>query len=182
MPKAGLKSSLSLGQFPERAPPGTAPKFRAAVGRNAAFMRQGSGLTPDCRINATFRGQCPEAPEASDPLYYMQGNAGRGLRRPSGTARMRCKTRRLPKGYPRATQGLLTGAVPEQPRSNAGASGSIHASSPGMTRAWGPCSIVRSTRDRKTRRAESGPQNLCSSVSICGSLLPGYGSSRLFFR
>ena len=42
---------------------GTAPKFRAAVGRNAAFMRQGSGLTPDCRINAAFRGQCPDAPQ-----------------------------------------------------------------------------------------------------------------------
>jgi hypothetical protein len=41
--------------------PGTAPRFRAAVGRNAAFMGQRSGLTPDCRINAAFRGQCPEA-------------------------------------------------------------------------------------------------------------------------
>jgi hypothetical protein len=34
--------------------PGTAPKFRAVVGRNAAFMRQ-SGARPDpCRINAAF--------------------------------------------------------------------------------------------------------------------------------
>ena len=38
-----------------RAHSGTATKFRAAVGRNAAFMRQGPGLTPDCRINAAFR-------------------------------------------------------------------------------------------------------------------------------
>ena len=53
-----------------RAHPGTAPKFRAAVGRNAAFMRQGSGLTPDCRINAAFRGQCPDAPRRGQQLIW----------------------------------------------------------------------------------------------------------------
>ena len=41
--------------------PVTAPKFGAAAGRNASFMRQGRPSTPDCRMNAAFRGQCPGA-------------------------------------------------------------------------------------------------------------------------
>jgi hypothetical protein len=49
--------------------PGTAPEFRGAVRRNAAFMRQEWHFTHDCRINAAFRGQCPDAPRPLWPHF-----------------------------------------------------------------------------------------------------------------
>ena len=59
--------------------PVTAPKFGAAAGRNAAFMRQGRPATPDCRMNAAFRGQCPEEPCGGAMLTVEEmGTPGEG--------------------------------------------------------------------------------------------------------
>ena len=58
---APLRTAEASIGVARRAHPGTAPKLWAAVGRNAAFMRQGSRSTRDCRINAVFRRQRPDA-------------------------------------------------------------------------------------------------------------------------
>ena len=59
-----------------RAPPGTAPKFTASAGRNAAFMRQGvtcwAWLPSEGGVPGAVRECAPYLPRANDTSRFCR--------------------------------------------------------------------------------------------------------------